>query len=370
MLHLLNCGRQAFLRYAREKRAFVYGAGRALSLCLDLYFREQEVAAIVDGAPRLWGTTVLHRGRAVPVIAPETFTAHVAAQGTEDALLMITSPIYAGEIVAALDDVPELDGLACFVMAVVRETMEPVSPFAFSEGAPRIPKKLHYIWMGGKPLPEAYERNIATWREYNPDFEIIRWDETNYDVHRHRYVAESYAHGAMSFASNFMRLDIVNEEGGIYLDTDVEVRQSFTPLLADRAFFGMAATDRVSNGCGFGAMAHQDIIEEMLAAFDAHPFLRADGRPEQRPCSSFLTPVLERYGFRMTNTYQNINGVALYPTEVFSPLRMFGFPDDVTERTLSVHRQDGTWKNERERRGMEQLRGLVERMESVESHRR
>lgn len=367
MLHLLNCGRQAFLRYARGKRAFVYGAGRALSLCLDLYFRETDVAAIVDGNPRLQGTTVLHRGRAVRIVSPETFAAMVKEQGTEDALLMITSPIYAGEIVAALDEVPAVDGLACFVMAVVRETMEPVPPFSFTQGASRIPKKLHYIWMGGKPLPEAYERNIATWREHNPDFEIIRWDETNYDVRKDRYTRQAYESKAWGFIVNQMRLDIVNEEGGIYLDTDVEVRQSLAPLLADRAFFGMATTDRVSNGCGFGAMPHQDIIEEMLAAFDAHPFLRADGRPEQRPCSSFLTPVLERYGFRMTNTYQNINGVALYPTEVFSPLRMFGFPDDFTERTLSVHRQDGTWRNERERRGMEQLRGLVARMEMIDA---
>ena len=367
MLHLMNCGYRVFLRYARGKTVYVYGAGRAMESCLTLYFAEQDVVAIVDGNARLWGSAVPHRGAGVPVISPEAFADMVAAHGTEDALLMVTSPFYAAEIIEALDGVPALDGLACFVQAVIRETLEPVPPFTLSQGAPRIPKKLHYIWLGGQPLPERYQRNIETWREHNPDFEIIQWDEMNYDVHKDRYTRQAYESKSWGFVVNQMRLDIINEEGGIYLDTDVEVRQSLAPLLADRAFFGMATTDRVSNGCGFGAAPHQDIVEDMIAAFDTRPFLRPDGRPEQRPCSAFLTPVLRQYGFRIANEYQNVRGVALYPTEVLSPLRMYGLPDGITEQTRSIHRQDGTWKNEREKRGMERLAALVSRMESPTS---
>ena len=363
MLRLMNCGHRAFLRYAQGKTAYVYGAGRALESCLDLYFHDQDVAAIIDGNPKLWGRIVHHHGKGVPVLSPEAFATKMARGGRDQALLMVTSPFYAAEIVEALDRVPEFDGLACFLQAVVRETLEPVPPFTFSQGPQRIPKKIHYIWFGGKPLPERYKRNIETWRKYNPDFEIIRWDESNYDLHRHHYAEQAYESGALSFASNLARLDILQEQGGIYLDTDVEVRQSFAPLLADRAFFGMSETDRVSNGCGFGAAPHQNIIGDMIAAFDARPFLRSNGRPEKRPCHAFLHPVLRRYGFRMVNEYQNIDGIALYPTEVLSPLRMYGLPDGFTEQTIAVHRQDRTWQNERERQGNERVMELVKRME-------
>jgi len=86
---------------------------------------------------------------------------------------------YAAEIVETLDHVPELDGLAYFWQAVIRETLEPVPPFTFSHGPQRIPKKIHYIWLGGQPLSERYKKNIEKWRTCNPDFEIIRWDESN-----------------------------------------------------------------------------------------------------------------------------------------------------------------------------------------------
>jgi len=357
------------MRYAWGKTVYVYGAGRALESCLDLYFHDQDVAAVIDGNPKLWDRRVSHHGKIVPVISPEMFVRRIEERGQDKGLLMVTSPFYAAEIVETLDHMPELDGFACFLEAVVRETLEPVPQFTFSRGPQRIPKKIHYIWFGGKPLPERYKKNIETWRRYHPDFEIIRWDESNYDVTRQRYTREAYENKAWGFVSNQMRLDIIYRHGGIYLDTDVEVRQSFVPLLADRAFFGMAVTDRVSNGCGFGAVPGEPVIKEMLDAFDERPFLRPDGSMEKRPCHAFLHPVLRRYGFRIMNEYQNIDGVALYPTEVLSPLRMFGLSDDFTEHTVSVHQQDGTWKNEKEKRGYERLRKLIPRMENLNDWR-
>ena len=366
VLRLLNCGYQAFLRYAQGKTVYVYGAGRAMESCLRLYFAEQDVAAIVDGNPQIQGTAVQHHGQAVEIVGPEALAAMVAEHGTEEALLMITSQIYAAEIVAALDRVPVLDGLACFVQAVIRETLEPVPSFRFTQGASRIPKKLHYIWIGGKPLPEKYRKYIETWRKHNPDFEVFQWDESNYDIHRYRYLEQAYEQKGWNYVSNLMRLDIIYRYGGIYFDTDVEVRQSLKPLLADRAFFGMATGDRVSTGCGFGAAPGEPILRTIIEEYEARPFVQSNGKTEHRLCSTFLISALRQYGFRPKNAYQKIRDVVIYPVEVFSPLRQYGRPDMITDRTMSIHWEDNTWLREKEKGANQQMCELISRMETIE----
>ena len=85
-----------------------------------------------------------------------------------------------------------------------------------------IPKVIHYCWFGGNPLPDLALRCIESWKRYNPDYEIIRWDEDNYDINADYYTAEAYRAKKWAFLSDYARLKIVYENGGIYLDTDVE----------------------------------------------------------------------------------------------------------------------------------------------------
>ena len=86
-----------------------------------------------------------------------------------------------------------------------------------------IPKVIHYCWFGGKPLPPLAEKCIASWRKYLPDYEIRRWDETNFDVEAHPYTRDAYAAGLYAFVSDYARFKILFEHGGVYFDTDVEV---------------------------------------------------------------------------------------------------------------------------------------------------
>ena len=84
-----------------------------------------------------------------------------------------------------------------------------------------IPKKIHYCWFGGNPLPEDIKRYIESWKKYCPDYELIRWDESNYDVHKNTYVEQAYQNKKWAFLTDYARLDIIYEYGGIYLDADV-----------------------------------------------------------------------------------------------------------------------------------------------------
>ena len=86
-----------------------------------------------------------------------------------------------------------------------------------------IPKKIHYCWFGENPMPDKDLENIESWKKFCPDYEIIRWDESNYDVNKIPYIKEAYECKKYAFVSDYARLDIIYHEGGIYLDTDVEI---------------------------------------------------------------------------------------------------------------------------------------------------
>ena len=76
-----------------------------------------------------------------------------------------------------------------------------------------IPKKIHYCWFGEKPLPELARLCIESWRKFLPDYEIIRWDESNYDVNKISYISEAYAAKKYAFVSDYARFDILYQYG-------------------------------------------------------------------------------------------------------------------------------------------------------------
>lgn len=86
-----------------------------------------------------------------------------------------------------------------------------------------IPKIIHYCWFGGKPLPDEVKYYISTWQKYCPDYEIKEWNESNFDVNQNQYCREAYETKKWAFVSDYARLKILYEYGGIYMDTDVEV---------------------------------------------------------------------------------------------------------------------------------------------------
>lgn len=358
MVKIVNCGFIEFGKIIQNKVVVVYGAGRALDNCLETYLSDKDVDLIVDSNERLWGQKIIHRNREVNITSLENFiNIYKTCANMEQYMLVINSTVYAAEIVEMLDQIPELAGLNCCVQALIMNKREAIVPYEFTRGTQKIPKKIHYIWVGGHPLPEEYIRNIETWRKYNPDYEIIQWDESNYNFNKCEYIKDAYEKKAWGFVPNYARLDIIYEHGGIYLDTDVEVVGNLDCLLNDTAFFNMGRSDRVNQGCGFGAKSNNKLIGEMRTAFEQAKFVGANGTPT--PCHSFVHPVLRRYGFVIKNQYQKIQDIALYPCDVMSPLTIEGMENYISSKTRSIHKEAGTWRSEKEKIGINKLRGLL-----------
>lgn len=212
-----------------------------------------------------------------------------------------------------------------------------------------IPKVIHYCWFGGKPLPKLAKKCIKSWKKYCPDYEIIRWDESNYDVSAAPlYVRQAYEAKKWAFVTDYVRLQIVYEHGGIYLDTDVELIKSLDTFLAQRAFFGFENSGfddsvYVATGLGFGAEKGTEILFEMMEDYNASPLILEDGTIDNTSCPVRNTKVLVRYGFLQNGQHQERDGIAIYPHEVFCPICFHNGKRNITPETFSIHWYTASW---------------------------
>ena len=137
-----------------------------------------------------------------------------------------------------------------------------------------IPKKIHYCWFGGNPLPELAQKCIASWKKYCPDYEIIEWNETNYDITKNNYMNQAYENKRWGFVPDYARLDIIYTHGGIYLDTDVELIKPIDELLTLKAFAGVEQnSEYVALGLGFGAEKEHPTIKALRDYYDTLSFV-------------------------------------------------------------------------------------------------
>ncbi|QFJ53911.1 glycosyltransferase family 32 protein [Pseudobutyrivibrio xylanivorans] len=198
-----------------------------------------------------------------------------------------------------------------------------------------IPKKIHYFWFGGKPKSARIERYIETWKAKCPDFEIIEWNESNYDIHKHPFMERAYKDGKWAFVTDYARLDVLAQYGGIYLDTDVEVLKDLSPLCEHKAFMGFEREDLVADGLGFGGVPHFPIFEEMRHCYD--------DLEEYIESPKLRTKVLVEHGLKLDGTRQQVAGMEIYPIEAFCPKNWATGAIRCTEATYSIHHFEASW---------------------------
>lgn len=207
-----------------------------------------------------------------------------------------------------------------------------------------IPKVIHYCWFGGNPLPELEQKCIASWKKYCPDYEIIEWNETNYDVNKCAYMKEAYQAKKWSFVSDCARFDIIYHHGGIYLDTDVEIIRNIDEFLKNRAFMGFENEDYVNPGLIFGGKKENGEIECILRWYETHHFLKESGEIDLTTNPVIVTRILEERGLRKEQTIQVLNdSLTVYPKDYFCPMDYDTGEVTITDNTASIHRYAASW---------------------------
>ena len=205
-----------------------------------------------------------------------------------------------------------------------------------------IPKKIHYCWFGRGKKPALANKCIASWHTYCPDYEIIEWNEENFDVRMNGYTSMCYDSKKYAYLSDYVRLLVVYQHGGLYFDTDVELLKSPDFLLHHTAFFGFETDgtagsnpkkESMNSGLAFGSVASGLALAAMLREYDA----LLDGKHGVRGCPELNTRALLPFGLKRDGSYQELSCATIYPKEYFNPLESTTGRLHKTENTVSIH---------------------------------
>lgn len=213
-------------------------------------------------------------------------------------------------------------------------------------------KTIHYCWFGRNPKPALIKKCIESWKKYCPDYEIIEWNEDNFDVNCCDYVREAYEAKKWAFVSDYCRFYVLYHQGGIYLDTDVELIKSIDNL--GEAFVGFENADHVNSGLIRGAESGDIICKEMLDSYHSDHFKNADGTLNLITVCTRETDILCKHGLKRNNQYQIIENTAVYPTEYFNPIDFETGRFHTTSKTISLHHYAASWESKKSR-----LRGKI-----------
>lgn len=214
-----------------------------------------------------------------------------------------------------------------------------------------IPKIIHYCWFGGKPIPSEHLRYIESWKKFLPEHIIVKWDESNFDVNVIDFTKEAYSVGKFAYVSDYARLKVIYEQGGIYFDTDVEVIESIDDILEKGPFMGFekntaasaGEVNSVAIGLGFACEPRNPIIREAMDFYESHHYIYPDGHMEQITIVKIVTDILKRHGLTRSDIPTTIEGITIYPWDYFCPVEFLSNKLEITENTRTIHHYSASW---------------------------
>lgn len=337
----LNLG--SFRKYVMFKKIICYGCGaagiRAINI-LENWGKSQDIITFVDGDERKWNQTISN-GDTVCSIVPLDEAVQMADEST---IFLITCTSDILEIRFMLDSYKELENLECFSLVEIAQQQLRCSDYEkiqYESEKPLIPKILHYCWFGGEK-PQFIQKMIASWREMCPDYEIIEWNETNYNFSKNRYMSQAYDAQVWGFVPDFARIDIIYHYGGIYIDTDVEIVQKPDALLYQSNFFISDGSFQVALGTGFGAVPGLPLLEEFMDYYNNVPFKLEDGTLNRLPCVTHQYNVLKKHGMKINDKFQAVSGANIYPM-IMGGTNVYTMQSRKTEKTYFAHYGTASW---------------------------
>lgn len=211
-----------------------------------------------------------------------------------------------------------------------------------------IPHVIHYFWFGEKPLSDMAQRCIASWRKYLPDYEIKEWNESNFDVNMIPFTSQAYSVGKYAFVSDYARLWVLYNYGGIYMDVDVEMIKDPSEIFKRGSFVGTEKSVAVNNdlfiagGSCFGVSPYSPILKGLLDVY-AKEFFIINNKYNVTTINSRMTDYFLSLGWSRENRIQKVGDMFVYPTVYFSPYDWLSKKMRKTEFTYCIHWFSGSW---------------------------
>ena len=206
----------------------------------------------------------------------------------------------------------------------------------------KIPKLVHYCWFGKSEKPSLVKKCISSWSEKLPDYKIIEWNESNFDINFNTYVKNAYEFNKFAFVSDYVRIYALYNYGGIYLDTDVEVFKSFDNLLSNESFWGFEQDNYVATST-IGSKKNNKILKEILDIYDNKNFINNDGTIDNTTNVIIITNLIKEKGIVMNGEFQETDCLTFYPQEYFSPYNYSNCKYLITDKSYCIHHFYKSW---------------------------
>jgi hypothetical protein len=204
-----------------------------------------------------------------------------------------------------------------------------------------IPKKIHYCWFSGEDFPESVRKCMESWKCVLPGYEFVLWDAKKARAIGIPWVRDALERRRWAFASDAVRLYALESEGGIYLDTDVEVLKSFDSLLERDYFFGYENGSKRIEGAVMGAMPHSPVVAKALEFYKTHPF-----RYREDTIDDLVLPNI------LAEVFKDLPGLEIFPEYVFSPKSYIDGKIRLQPETLCIHHFASSWRSQCVQRGI------------------
>lgn len=337
MVKVCNCKKTEFVNLTKEKQIIAICAGKDFLNFCEEYNIVKKIKYVVDNNKK---GEIIVNNHSIEIISFDKLHSVV----TDNSIFVLTSLLYADELIRQLDMINEINNVNTYIPQLFESTSSNDSLIAYSTNA-KIPKKIHYCWFGDKEIPDQFKQYMETWYKKCPEYEIIRWDEKNYDVTKNRYMYEAYKCKKWGFVPDYARLDIVYNHGGFYLDTDVELLQSLDKLRGYEFCCGFESKEYVALGLGFGAVRGNKDILNMMKMYDDMKFILDSGELNQVASPKYQTEYLLSQGLVTNGKQQIINGGVILPIEWLCPVDPLG-NGEPNVNSISIHHYAGTWFDE------------------------
>lgn len=200
-----------------------------------------------------------------------------------------------------------------------------------------IPKKIHYVWVGGKEKPPKIRKCIETWKKIYHDYEIIEWNESNFDINSNEYVKEAYNQKKWAFVSDYIRMFVIYNHGGIYFDTDIIAIDSLDELLNNEAFIGYE-NNYAPFTAVFGAIPKHKFIKRVLDLYD-----NCDKKFDKNNTNTILVSTLlqNEYNCKLGNKEQLLmDGLKIYKKEILC---------EPSLKSKTIHAYAASWQKKGDR---------------------
>ena len=339
MINIAFVSEREFLQKLSDSRAIFLCAGNKLYDYLDKYASiDYQLEYVVDN---------YKAGESIDIHGTRSIIRNYEQMGPEvkDCIVILTSFKYVIEIIEHLDKMSILNGIDIYIPELFKENYD---KYNFNPQLIQvIPKVIHYCWFGNTEIPDKYKANIESWKRCCPDYEIHRWDESNYDITKCEYMKKAYDSRKWGFVPDYARLDIIYNYGGVYLDTDVEMLKSLNPLLGYDLFCGFENKNHVAFGLGFGARKGHHIIKSMIEDYKKMDFIETEVSKDMIASPVHQTRILKEYGLICDGNSRLYDDFLVLSPEYFAPINGMVFVKPTNE-SFSIHQYAASWYDEKD----------------------